>query len=105
MVAIIATLTTDYHLMESRVCKHQKLLDIFLCLLNILDLSLHTTSFRTICAVDRKTKCMKVGDAHILDSSKRIFALSGLTNAQFYILTRTWLINQFIVHFSTHLLQ
>ena len=52
-----------------------------------------TTSFRTICAVDRKTKCMKVGgDAHILDSSKRIFALSGLTNAQFYILTRTWLI-------------
>ena len=64
-------------------------------LLNILDLSLHTTSFRTICAVNRKTKCMKVGDAHILDSSKRIFALSGLTNAQFYILTRTWLINQF----------
>ena len=54
-----------------------------------------TTSFRTICAVDRKTKCMKVGDAHILDSSKRIFALSGLTNAQVYILTRTWLIKKF----------
>ena len=59
-----------------------------------------TTSFRTICAVDRKTKCMKVGgDAHILDSSKRIFALSGLTNAQFYILTRTWLIKHFLIHY------
>ena len=49
-------------------------------------------NLRTICAIDQKTKCMKVGDAHILDSSKRIFALSGLTNAQSYVLTRTWLI-------------